>query len=451
MSKNLIQDVVKVKKTVGEKSPENFEKNFEKNIDTKFDSLYKNKTAYTARNFNGTHKVKSQPTTIAEEFGEREYNNSSNSKYGLWFVALIALVFLFFAVSFLFSGAKITIEPKAIDLSLNENFAASKDSASNILPFDLVVISGDETKEVQGGEEVDAKDSATGTVVIYNTFSSATQRLDINTRLEGSNGKIYKTKNAVVVPGMTSSTPGSVEVGIYASDPGDTYNSKPLDFTIFGFKGTPKYSKFYARSTGDITGGFIGKVRRVSDVEKTNAIAELKEMLRDKLLQKATGQTPTGYVLYEDAIFVQTDEGTVGNSLENGKVPVTVKGTLYGFLFDEKKLTQRIVQNNLEKYKDEDIFIPDIKSFKFVLNNKDNINFSEVKDINFDLSGDSKIVWRIDTDKLTKEVVGRDKKDFNQVLTQYTGIDSAELVIKPVWRKTFPDKFKDIKIIVNYP
>jgi hypothetical protein len=53
---------------------------------------------------------------------------------------LIAMVFLFFAVSFLFSGAKITVSPKTVDLTLNDSFSASKDSANiGSLPFDLVV------------------------------------------------------------------------------------------------------------------------------------------------------------------------------------------------------------------------------------------------------------------------------------------------------------------------
>jgi hypothetical protein len=449
MVKNLIHDVVKIKKgttssaSVHDKKPENFKVD----IDAKFDSLYN-------KNNKTTHQVKTTPKAQKEEeYFENSGSGSSNSKYGLWFVALIALVFLFFAVSFLFSGAKITVSPKTIDLTLDENFAASKNAnSSNVLPFDLVVISDEATKEVLGGEEVDSKISATGTVVIYNAFGPAVQKLDINTRLEGSNGKIYKTKNAVSVPGVSASgTPGSVEVAIYGSEAGEAYNSKAIDFTIFGFKGSAKYTKIYARSKGDITGGFVGKARQVSEIEKTNAITELKDSLKEKLMQKATGQTPSGYILYEDAVFVQTDNGTVGNLLANGNVPITVKGTFYGFLLDEKKLTKRIVQNNLEKYQDEDMFIPDIRSFKFTLNNKDNINFSEVKDINFDLSGTSKIVWRVDTEKLLGEVLGRNKTEFNQILTQYTGIDSAELVIKPVWRKTFPDKLKDIKIIVNYP
>src|SRR3989344_6062534 len=108
----------------------------------------------------------------------------------------------------------------------------------------VAIISGEESKVVQDTKTKDVIEKAKGTVLIYNNFSSVPQRLDIDTRLEGSNGKIYKTVKKIVVPGMRSSAPGSVEVGIYAAAGGEEYNSGPLDFTIFGFKGTPKYSKF---------------------------------------------------------------------------------------------------------------------------------------------------------------------------------------------------------------
>jgi hypothetical protein len=439
MSKNLIQDMVKVKKNKVEKKLDvkdtKLEKKLEKesNIDSKFNSLY--------------NSIKKE----TEERKEREEHNGG-SKYGLWIVALVAIVFLFVAVSFLFSGAKITINPKTIDLALNDGFVASKDSSTDNLPFDLVVIPGEETKEIQGGEEKDVNDSAKGTVILYNAFNNTAQKLSINTRLEGSNGKIYKTKTAVNIPAMNADgTPGSFEAEVYGSVAGAEYNTSPIDFTIFGFKGTTKYSKIYARSKGDITGGFVGKARQVSEADKANAIVALKESLQNKLFKKASDQIPSGYILFKDSVFVQTDAGTAGNSLESGMVPMTLKGTLYGFLFDEKKLTKRIVQNNIEKYKDDDVYIPNLKDFIFTLDNKENISFADVKEINFNLSGTSKIVWNIDSEKLISDVLGKDKKDFNQILTQYPGIDSAEVVVKPVWRKTFPDKLKDIKVIINQP
>lgn len=436
MPKNLIQDMIKSKSNSSK--VENISEKKKTDIDAKFNSLYnlpkKNSENYTNSSNNGNEK-------------------NSGSKYGLWLVALIAMIFLFFAVSFLFSGAKITINPKTVDLTLDDSFAASKDSANaDSLPFDLVVISGEETKEVQGGEEKDVNDSSKGIAIVYNTFSATSQKLTANTRLEGSNGKIYKTKTVATIPGMkTDGTPGSVEVEIYGAETGEAYNSGPIDFTVLGFKGTAKYSKIYARSKGDLIGGLKGKIRQISEIDKTNTIGELKETLQKKLLQKASDQIPDGYILFKDAVIVQTDDGKVGSALENGMVPIVLKGTFYGFLFDEKKLTKRIIQSKLEKYQNDDVFIPNIKDFIFTLNNKENISFGDVSEINFNLAGTSKIVWKIDSEKLIGDVLGKNKKEFNQTLIQYPGIDSAELVIKPVWRKTFPDKLKDIEVLVNYP
>jgi len=116
-------------------------------------------------------------------------------KYRIYFVALISVVFLLFALSFLFSGAKIVITPKIREIPLNsENLSAAKDPNIPGLSFDLVVISGEENKTIQGGEEKEVEISAKGVVLIYNSYSSSSQVLDINTRLEGSNGKIYKTQ-----------------------------------------------------------------------------------------------------------------------------------------------------------------------------------------------------------------------------------------------------------------
>ncbi|MFH1608486.1 MAG: hypothetical protein ABH951_00500 [Patescibacteria group bacterium] len=440
MSKNLIKDMVKVKKnnvkTLSQSKSQNPEEiKIRTDIDAKFDSLY-----------NFSKKNEEDKDTNLPQI------HNSGSKYGLWFIALIAMVFLFFAVSFLFSGAKITVIPKVVELTLDDGFVATKESGTDGLLFDLVIISEEETKEVQGGEEKDLNENAKGVAILYNTFGSSSQKLDINTRLEGSNGKIYKTNKATTIPGKKSDgTPGSVEVEIYGSETGQEYNSEPLDFTILGFKGTAKYTKMYARSKGNITGGFKGKARVISETDKVNAVSELKESLKNKLVSKAVDQIPDGYILFEDAMFVETDEGTIGSALEDGMMPLTLKGTFYGFLFDENKLTRRIVANNIEKYTDEDVFIHNIKDLVFSLNNKENISFDDVKEINFNLVGSSNIVWKIDSDKLIGDVLGKDKNDFNQILVQYSSIDSAEVIVKPVWKKTFPNKIKDIKVIINYP
>jgi len=377
------------------------------------------------------------------------------SGYTLWFVAIISIIFFIFSISYLFLKVVVTVNPKTQDVVLNENLTASKGASAGALSFDLIVISGEENKMLETTLKKDVSEKAKGVVLIYNTFSSKTQRLDIDTRLEGSNGKIYKTVNTVVVPGMKGNTPGSIEVGIYAAEAGEEYNSGPLDFTIFGFKGTPKYSKFYARSKGEITGGFKGKASIISDTEKLATINDLKTTLKEKLFKKAVDQIPSGFILFKDAVYLDIDDKNIDlTSSKDSMLPIVLEGTLYGLLFDEQKLSKKIAENSINQYDGSDLYMTNIRDLTFSLispANKDNISFADVNQISFNLSGATKIVWKLDESKLIADLFGKSKKDFKQILLQYPNIDSANLSISPFWRRSLPDKIKDIKVIVNYP
>jgi hypothetical protein len=385
------------------------------------------------------------------ELYDYEERKKTGSKYGLWFVAVICIIFFIFALSFLFARAEVTISPKTQDVTLNENLSAIKDTNASGLSFDLVVISGEESKKIAATGQSEISLTSKGTVIIYNAFSSVPQGLTIDTRLEGSNGKIYKTTSAVTVPGMAADgTPGQVEASIYGAEAGTEYNSSPLDFKIFGFKGTPKYAKFYGRSKGPITGGFKGMSPVVSEEQKSNTITELTSTLKTQLFQKASGQIPSGFILFKDAIFFTVDETNTDFTATDNTLPIEVKGTLYGFIFNEAELTKKIAEDSVTAYDDSDVYIPNIRELTFSLSNSQ-LPFSSVENINFTLSGPAKVVWKFDTAKLAGDLLGTSKKDFNGILSQYPNVTSANLSLSPFWARTLPSKSKDIKINVNYP
>jgi len=382
-------------------------------------------------------------------------NKRKGSRYGLWFVAVIALVFFVFAVSSLFTKARVVVNPKIQDMVLNQTFSAVKDSnISRVLSFNLISLSGEEEKIVNTGEEKDYSQKAKGTIMLYNNFSDTSQKLVIDTRLEGSNGKIYKTEKAVIIPGIKDNKPGSIEIDIYANEPGEDYNTSPIDFKILGFKGSAKYEKFYGRSKGDISGGLVGKLRLVGEEDKAKAIEELNMTLQDKLFKKATIELPEGYILFKDAVIFKIDDesGGVASALNQDEVSVKIKGTLYGFLFEEKNLTNKIVETIIPKYDGSEVYIPKIKDFVIAISKEGTLfSFADIKNINFNLSGVSQIVWNTDEDKLKSVLVDKPKKDFEHILSQYPNIDFASLVLRPIWRRDMPSDMKDIKIIVNYP
>ena len=390
------------------------------------------------------------------EFKTNKTPSKNKSKYFLWFVALASVLFCFFAVSLLFAKAKILVNPKIENVSLNENLSATKDSTGSGLSFDLVAIPGQESETVSATGQKNVSISATGTVVIFNSYSSASQTLNIDTKLEGSNGKVYKTQTKTVVPGMSKDgTPGQVQVGIYATAAGADYNSGPLDFTIIGFKGTPKYSKFTVRSESgtQITGGFIGVEPNVDPADETIALNTLTNTLQTSLLMKATAQIPDGYILFKNAFFLDTNNSDLTSvSNPDGTATLTLTGTLYGVILNENDLTTKIAQDNIQNYDESDVYIPNINNLVFSLVPATTATtISTAQNINFTLTGPAQIVWKLDTDKFMSDVLGQPKKDFTQILSKYPYIDSATLTISPVWKMSIPDQAKNVKVIVNYP
>ncbi|MFA6177590.1 MAG: hypothetical protein WC694_01690 [Candidatus Paceibacterota bacterium] len=379
-----------------------------------------------------------------------EVKHSKNKyRYLLWFVASVSVVFCFFALSSLFSKAEVFVNLKTKDIVLNKNLSAGLDAGVDVLPFELTHISGDASKTITL-EEKDFNEKAKGTIILFNKFSVSSQSLAINTRLDGSNNKMYKTSTKVTIPGMSKNgTPGQVSVDIYAEKEGADYNSTPLDFKIAGFKGTVKYEKFYGRSVGDITGGIIGKSHQVSDIQKIETEGELKKILENKLFNEISSQIP-GFLLYKDATFFKIDDFITGPVSPLGSVVLTLKGTLYGIIFNEQRLTQKIAKDNFDKYDGSEVYIPNIKDLIFSLSDKENVLFDSVKSINFNLSGSAKIVWKLDVDKFTADLLNKPKKDFNQILSQYPNIDSTLVKLNPPWIQSLPSKIKNIKVIMDY-
>jgi hypothetical protein len=383
-----------------------------------------------------------------ERIPDRIKVNDKRPKYRIYFVALVSFVFLLFALSFLFSNAKVIVTPKVEKIPLNDSLSATKDSSTSGLSFDLVVISGEDTNVIQTTNTSTATTVAQGVIAIYNSFSSSPQVLAINTRLEGSNGKTYKTDKQITIPGIQENgDPGVIQVGIYAAGTGQAYDSSPIDFKIIGFNSTAKYTKIYGRSVGNITSNSV-----ISSLDKTNAVSALEATLEADLLEKATDQIPQGFVLFKDATFLNVDNDNITfTPTQNNMVSVDIKGTLYGLIFNQADLTNKIAQDIIPKYDGSEVYIPNIKDLTFSLSNKDSVSFADVENINFTLSGTPQIIWKVDETKLISDMLDKKKTDFNQILSQYPSIDTAQLTLRPFWKTSFPSESKNIQVIINYP
>lgn len=371
------------------------------------------------------------------------------SSLGLWFIGIIIIVFLFFLFSILFSGAKILVYPEQMYVTLDETISAVKDiDNKDSMQYEVMVIKKEGTKSVKATGEEYVEENASGTITIFNNFDSKDQRLVKNTRFESSGGLIYRIKNSVVVPGIKKENgkniPGSVDVKVYADEPGEKYNIGLSDFTIPGFKGDARFDKFYGRSKTPIAGGLIGNIKVVPEEDKQIAIKQIHSEIEKEILNEARLQIPTDFMLFEDLITISFEP--LPNSNPDGDtVLITEKATLSGAIINKKELSKFIARNKVDGYKDEDTEILNINDLKIAVVDK-NKNISKGEEINITVKGTATIVWTYNEEQLKLDLVDKDKKDINSVLSKYPGIKKAEAVVTPFWKNAFPSDTESIKI-----
>ena len=154
-----------------------------------------------------------------------------------------------------------TITPKQNKTLVDAQFVAALDAGVGELTYEIMTIEKTDSKKIVAAGREEIEEKASGKIVIFNDFNTSSQRLIKNTRFETPEGLIYRINRSIVVPGQKTEdgekVPGSIEVTVYADEAGDKFNISLTDFTVPGFKGSPRFEKFYARSKTPMAGGFI--------------------------------------------------------------------------------------------------------------------------------------------------------------------------------------------------
>lgn len=372
--------------------------------------------------------------------------SSKKSRTFLWFVAVLAFLGAggMVATNY-FSSATIEIVPTTKKAEVNSEFTAVKDSQDGELIFHFMSLSEEKTKEIPATIEKKLQEKASGKVVIYNNYSKDSQRLIKNTRLEATGGKIFRINDSVVVPGTKlvdgKVVPGQAEAVVYADAPGKEYNLGVTDFTIPGFKGDPRYTKFYARSatSSPLANGFSGTVKVPSDEDIVNAQLELKEDLKKSSIEKAQAQIPEGVTFFPGSLVLKYEEVPSELSLDDKK-NITIKATVSVFFFDTGALAQKIAEVSIKDYKNEPQSISNMNTLTFsFIDPVDNVILGDLTNIHFRISGEPIFVGTVDKDKLVNNMAGKRKSDFSTIINSQSNIEKANGEIFPIWKTTFPE------------
>lgn len=372
----------------------------------------------------------------------------NSSGWGIWLIAIISIFILFFVFSLLFSGVNISVVPKQEAVFIDGNFTAFRNGQSGELSFEIMTLDRSLSGEVPATGEEYVEEKASGKIVVYNNYSNATQKLIKDTRFESPEGLIYRIKDAVVVPGTKvvngETVPGSLEVTVYADKPGDKYNIGLTDFTIPGLKGDPRYSKFYARSKTEMTGGLMGNVRKASEEDIATITSDLNNKLRVQILEEASSVKPEGFLLLNDSYAVKIDSTTSNGT--DGNVVVTQSATFYGIIFNENEFANFLAKTTIDKFDNSPVELNNTDNLQLSLSDPDSIN-SSVESLSFALKGETTLIWLYDESALLSDLAGMSKKDVSSLLhDKYPGIETARVSITPFWTRTITENTDKIEL-----
>ena len=223
--------------------------------------------------------------------------------------------------------AEIEISPALETISIEDKILADKsvseiDLAKKIIPLRLI----EDTKELSqsfpatGIASNDGK--ATGTIKIYNKTSPASQvTLVSGTHFLSDSGKYFVTLSKITVPAMKGKAPGSVSVSVQAEQPGSDYNIKPSKFSVPKLSGTIYYYGIWGESSEEMSGGYTGKVKKVTKDDIDSAEDVLTQKLLSDVENSLKSKVSEGEVLVDGSISSKVIEaiadvkaGTVADS-----------------------------------------------------------------------------------------------------------------------------------------
>lgn len=354
-------------------------------------------------------------------------------------VVLIAALSVYGLSSF-FESATVTIIPREQTVQASDLIIeGEKDAQAPAFAYTIATTEKIGVRTVPATGSSDVSESARGKIIIYNNHSATPQKLIKNTRFETPEGLVYRTPNSISVPGKTTkdgkSVPGSLEIEVVAYEAGEKYNIGLTDFTIPGLKGDERFETLYARSKTPMTGGFVGKKAVVDKAVEEKNRTEMRAALEQGLKEAARAAIPAGFFAPDSLIF--TSYTTEPSKTVEGGAELREKGTAYAILLPYGALAQKVAASLVGAYNNEAVSFESPEQLQITLDEKIKEPWAESK-LSFTLNGPAKLIWVVPMDEIKTELTGKAKDALEPILNAFPSVESADVVITPVWNSSFP-------------
>ena len=374
-------------------------------------------------------------------------------KFFIWaFVVFTAGIFVFNILQIL-PRATVTIIAQTKDWSYKDSVITDKSAVLDIVSMTVPnqVFSQKKNADLKfpasGRRQVEKK--ASGTVTVYNSYSSDPQPLVEQTRFMTPDGKIFRLAKNITVPGAKviegRIVPSSIDTEVVADQPGPDYNVAPVKlFTIPGFKGTPKYQSFYADSKVNMAGGFIGEIAFPTEDDIKSAKNSAQKTLEDSLKVTLFAQIPKEFKVLDGATRYKAVEQKIDEEADqSSSFGVFTEAQLTAIAFKEEDmkslLTRRAQHDNGEDF--------DVRSYELSYE-LPRADFDKGV-LTFPVNFKSVLAKHIDIEELRTKLLSKSESDLKSIVLSLPGLDRATISLWPFWVKSVPSNPAKVEIKVE--
>ncbi|HEY4515811.1 MAG TPA: hypothetical protein VJH67_01335 [Candidatus Paceibacterota bacterium] len=372
-------------------------------------------------------------------------------------LAFFVIVGFIFGMMTIFTSANISITPKSESVSINLALKAYKASllVSNstntpALHYEIISLKREGETEVSANGEEMVEKKAEGKITVYNNFSSESQRLIARTRFETKDGLVFRIPESIVVPGKTSSGPGSVVTSLVADESGEKYNVAETSFTVPGFKNDPaRFKGFYADSIGEIQGGFIGRMKKVALTDKVTALEKLDASLKVDLQKEIESQIPEEFVLL-DGIIVYVFKDLPQSDSTGDTAILRREVTAQVIILNKQSISSAIGSSYLSSWEGLDLEIRDYKNLKASYYSGFTPSLvSSTDTLPLNIEGQATVYAVIPGVTIAENLAGKDKDELNTVMAGFPAVYKASASVRPIWKGAFPKDLAKIHLNVD--
>ena len=411
--------------------------------DSEIEALYSEKSPTWEEPFPNPVRGKETLRALAASNG-----TSGTKKFIAIFLAAAVFSFLF-TVSFAFNQAKIRVVPKKESFSVNLPITVSAaitepDPIYGLVPGQPVQFEKEITSDFAATGEKEVFQKAKGKLTIYNNYGSQPQTLVATTRFQTAEGLVFRIPNTITVPGATGSgdsfKPGQIEIEVVADRAGAEYNIAPSEFRIPGFLGSPRYQGFYAESSGDFSGGFIGKAKVVTKEDVESASEAVRQELSNEIKNQLSSLAGLKIVTeaFEIEVEKNADSGKANDVSDRFKLGMKAK--VFGIAFNESGV-RRLVSKYVKDSENKDILQSGLE-----LVYSEPLLDREEQEISLKLAASGYTLLPVDKEKIVSGIKGRSGQEVKDYFTSLDEVESANIYFSPFWMRSAPKNTDRIKV-----